>query len=84
MPFYFYEDSRSTRTRGGTGYVRLHNARCGKCRRGVESQARSLTESTYTCWHGPYETYEQASAEAERTGLPVARCRECLPLETPA
>ena len=78
MPYYFYEDVRSD------GYVRLHNARCHHCRRGVERQAQSLSGSAYTYWHGPYETYEQAFAEAERMGLPVAHCVECLPPEAPS
>ncbi|MYK25470.1 MAG: hypothetical protein F4052_00705 [Dehalococcoidia bacterium] len=77
MPYYIHEDTR------GEGYVRLHSALCGHCQRGVERQARSLTGNTFTHWHGPYETFEQALFEGERLGLPVEGCRSCLPPGAP-
>lgn len=72
MLYFFYEDQR------GDGYVRIHQARCGHCYRGVTLQARAGYESGYSWWHGPYESYEHALAEAERMELPVVRCQACL------
>lgn len=77
MSYYLYEDAR------GEGYIRLHRASCGHCRRGVERQAHSLTRNPYTYWHGPYETYEHTLHEAGRLGLVVARCQGCLPPGVP-
>lgn len=78
MPYYCFEDVR------GDGNVRLQSARCRHCRRGVEREAQSLAGSVYTSWHGPYEAYEHAYAEAERMGLAAAHCGECLPPGAPA
>ena len=78
MPFYLHEDTRDE------GCIRLHRASCGHCRRGVDHQARSLTRSAFTYWHGPYEAYEHALDEAERLGLPVACCQACMPPGRPA
>lgn len=72
MLYFFHEDQRAD------GYVRIHEARCRHCYRGVTLQAGSGNESGYSWWHGPYESYEHALAEAERMGLPVVRCQACL------
>ena len=69
--YYFFEDSHRE-------HATAHDARCGHCRRGIERQVHSLTPNSFSYWHGPYETFAQATAEAERMGLPVVACTSCL------
>lgn len=69
MAYYFYEDRQHER-------VRIHDAGCGYCVRGVELQARQamVAESR---WHGPFPTYDGARLEASGVGLPLDRPKCC-------
>jgi len=71
MPYYVYEHWIAEHK------ARIHLGSCGYCQDGKGCHAATSEERGR--WLGPFATFAQAYAAAEKTGRRVSRCERCNP-----